>query len=157
VALKTLIGHYNIHCPVSGAADEQLCLTSLVAAFLYTFRHMWANGADENITDCIAKGIVLWEMLCGEDGYAFAVSEVLSGVDTCTPLGADVVVVFESDDNILVKLSFELKGFRTKKYPGKCAACRQIPAIAEKPLAACGCRKFQLDALGDHLCTCTAY
>ncbi len=43
----------------------------------------------------------------------------------------------------------------------------QIPVIAEKPLAARGCRKFQLDALevparcspklGDHLCTCTAH
>jgi hypothetical protein len=33
----------------------------------------------------------------------------------------------------------------------------QIPVIAEKPLAACGCRKFQLDVLGDHLCTCTAH
>jgi hypothetical protein len=33
----------------------------------------------------------------------------------------------------------------------------QIPAIAEKPLAAYGCRKFKLDALGDHLCTCTAH
>jgi hypothetical protein len=33
----------------------------------------------------------------------------------------------------------------------------QIPVIAEKPLAACGCRKFQLDALGDYLCTCTAH
>jgi hypothetical protein len=33
----------------------------------------------------------------------------------------------------------------------------QIPAIAEKPLAACGCRKFQIDGLGDHLCTCTAH
>jgi hypothetical protein len=33
----------------------------------------------------------------------------------------------------------------------------QIPVITEKPLAACGCRKFQLDALGDHLCTCTAH
>jgi hypothetical protein len=33
----------------------------------------------------------------------------------------------------------------------------QIPMIAEKPLAACGCRKFKLDALGDHLCTCTAH
>jgi hypothetical protein len=29
----------------------------------------------------------------------------------------------------------------------------QIPVIAEKPLAVCGCRKFQVDALGDHLCT----
>ncbi len=29
----------------------------------------------------------------------------------------------------------------------------QIPVIDEKPLAACGCRKFQLDAMGDHLCT----
>jgi hypothetical protein len=33
----------------------------------------------------------------------------------------------------------------------------QIPVIAEKPLAACGCRKFQIDTLGDHLCTCTAH
>jgi hypothetical protein len=33
----------------------------------------------------------------------------------------------------------------------------QIPVIAEKPLAACGCRKFQLDAMGDHLCTCTTH
>jgi hypothetical protein len=33
----------------------------------------------------------------------------------------------------------------------------QIPVIAEKPLAACGCKKFQLDAMGDHLCTCTAH
>jgi hypothetical protein len=33
----------------------------------------------------------------------------------------------------------------------------QIPVIAEKPLAVCGCRKFQVDALGDHLCTCTAH
>ena len=33
----------------------------------------------------------------------------------------------------------------------------QIPVIAEKPLVACGCRKFQLDVLGDHLCTCTAH
>jgi hypothetical protein len=33
----------------------------------------------------------------------------------------------------------------------------QIPAIAEKPLAICGCRKFQLDPLGDHLNTCTTH
>jgi hypothetical protein len=33
----------------------------------------------------------------------------------------------------------------------------QFPVIAEKSLAACGCRKFQLDALGDHLCTCTTH
>ena len=32
-----------------------------------------------------------------------------------------------------------------------------IPLIAEGPLSACGCRKFQIDALGDHLCTCTAH
>jgi hypothetical protein len=35
--------------------------------------------------------------------------------------------------------------------------CTQIPVIEEKPLAVCGCRKFQVDALGDHLCTCTAH
>jgi hypothetical protein len=33
----------------------------------------------------------------------------------------------------------------------------QILVITEKPLAACGCRKFQLDAMGDHLCTCTPH
>jgi hypothetical protein len=33
----------------------------------------------------------------------------------------------------------------------------QIPVIAEKPLAACGCRKFHLDTMGDHLCTCTVH
>jgi hypothetical protein len=33
----------------------------------------------------------------------------------------------------------------------------QIPVIAEKPLATCGCRKFQLDPLGDHLNTCTVH
>jgi hypothetical protein len=33
----------------------------------------------------------------------------------------------------------------------------QIPVIAEKPLVVCGCRKFQVDALGDHLCTCTTH
>ncbi len=33
----------------------------------------------------------------------------------------------------------------------------QIPVIAEKPLTVCACRKFKIDALGDHLCTCTAH
>jgi hypothetical protein len=33
----------------------------------------------------------------------------------------------------------------------------QIPVIVEKPLAVCGCRKFKVDTLGDHLCTCTAH
>jgi hypothetical protein len=33
----------------------------------------------------------------------------------------------------------------------------QIPVIPEKPLTTCGCRKFQLDPLGDHLNTCTAH
>ncbi len=33
----------------------------------------------------------------------------------------------------------------------------QIPLIADKPLAVCGCHKFKIDALGDHLCTCTAH
>jgi hypothetical protein len=32
-----------------------------------------------------------------------------------------------------------------------------IPVIDEKHVATCGCRKFQLDALGDHLCTCTTH
>jgi hypothetical protein len=33
----------------------------------------------------------------------------------------------------------------------------QIPVILEKPLAVCGCRKFGIDSLGDHLCTCTVH
>ena len=33
----------------------------------------------------------------------------------------------------------------------------QIPAIAALPLSACGCKNFQLDALGDHVSTCTAH
>ena len=33
----------------------------------------------------------------------------------------------------------------------------QIPVIAEKTLVVCGCRKFKVDALGDHLCTCTTH
>jgi hypothetical protein len=33
----------------------------------------------------------------------------------------------------------------------------QIPVIPERPLATCGCRKFQLDPLGDHLNTCTTH
>jgi hypothetical protein len=32
-----------------------------------------------------------------------------------------------------------------------------IPALAELLLSVCGCRKFQLDPLGDHLCTCTTH
>jgi hypothetical protein len=31
----------------------------------------------------------------------------------------------------------------------------QIPVMTDKPLATCGCRKFQLDPLCDHLNTCT--
>ena len=33
----------------------------------------------------------------------------------------------------------------------------QIPVMEEKPLVTCGCRKFQLDPLGDHLNTCTTH
>ncbi len=33
----------------------------------------------------------------------------------------------------------------------------QIPVITEKPLATCGCKKFQLDPLDDQLNTCTAH
>ncbi len=29
--------------------------------------------------------------------------------------------------------------------------------IAEKPLTVCGCGKFKINALGDHLCTCTVH
>jgi hypothetical protein len=37
------------------------------------------------------------------------------------------------------------------------ASCVGVPALAELPLSACGCRKFQIDTLGDHFCTCTAH
>jgi hypothetical protein len=33
----------------------------------------------------------------------------------------------------------------------------QIPVIAEKLSVFCGCRKFHLGVLGDHLCTCTTH
>jgi hypothetical protein len=33
----------------------------------------------------------------------------------------------------------------------------QIPVIAEKPLTVCGCRKFKIDSLDDHLCTCSSH
>jgi hypothetical protein len=33
----------------------------------------------------------------------------------------------------------------------------QIPVIVEKPLAVCGCRKFGIDTLDDHLCTCVVH
>ena len=33
----------------------------------------------------------------------------------------------------------------------------QITVIAEKSLPVCGCRKFGIDSLGDHVCTCTAH
>jgi hypothetical protein len=33
----------------------------------------------------------------------------------------------------------------------------QIPTITEKPLTGCGCIKFQVDPLGDHLGTCTVH
>jgi hypothetical protein len=33
----------------------------------------------------------------------------------------------------------------------------QIPMLAEKPLVSGGCKKFKVDALGDHLSTCTAH
>ena len=31
------------------------------------------------------------------------------------------------------------------------------PALAELPLSACGCKKFTIDALGDHVRTCAAH
>ena len=33
----------------------------------------------------------------------------------------------------------------------------QIPVISEKQLAACGCRRFQIDPLGDHISTCNSH
>ena len=33
----------------------------------------------------------------------------------------------------------------------------QIPVIPANPIGTCGCRKFQLDPLGDHLNTCTTH
>jgi hypothetical protein len=30
-------------------------------------------------------------------------------------------------------------------------------ALSELPLSGCGCKKFQIDAFGDHLCPCTAH
>ena len=33
----------------------------------------------------------------------------------------------------------------------------QIPLLVEMPLSGCGTRKFEIDPLGDHLCTCTTH
>ncbi len=33
----------------------------------------------------------------------------------------------------------------------------QIPLLPEVPLSDCGCKEFQIDALGDYFCTCTAH
>jgi hypothetical protein len=33
----------------------------------------------------------------------------------------------------------------------------QIPVITEKELVTCGSRKFQVDVLGDRLCSCTVH
>jgi hypothetical protein len=33
----------------------------------------------------------------------------------------------------------------------------QIPMFVEKPLVSCGCKKFKVDSLGDHLSTCTSH
>jgi hypothetical protein len=33
----------------------------------------------------------------------------------------------------------------------------KIPVIPEKPLPVCGSRKFKVETLGDHLCTCTTH
>ena len=33
----------------------------------------------------------------------------------------------------------------------------QIPILPQLPLLGCGCKKFQIDSLGDHLCTCTSH
>jgi hypothetical protein len=30
-----------------------------------------------------------------------------------------------------------------------------IPVLSELALSSCGCKKFQIDTLGDHVCTCT--
>jgi hypothetical protein len=32
-----------------------------------------------------------------------------------------------------------------------------VPALAELLLSACGCKKFAIDSLGDHVATCTAH
>jgi hypothetical protein len=32
-----------------------------------------------------------------------------------------------------------------------------IPDLTELPLSACGCRKFQIDTFGDHLCNSTVH
>jgi hypothetical protein len=55
------------------------------------------------------------------------------------------------------KKSSEKKGMKKPVLSFSTGMGAQIPAIEEKPLATCGCRKFQLDPLGDHLNTCTAH
>ncbi len=33
----------------------------------------------------------------------------------------------------------------------------QIPMFVKHPLFSCGCKKFKVDTLGDHLSTCTSH
>jgi hypothetical protein len=58
-------------------------------------------------------------------------------------------------------VNMKLTDGRAKKerltHYNKTFVVAQVPVIVEKPLVVCGCRKFQVDGLGDHLCTCTAH
>ena len=63
-------------------------------------------------------------------------------------------------------LEQDRSGLTVETRPGLLASGRrflatalgaQIPVISEKPLAACGCRRFQIDPLGDHISTCNSH
>jgi hypothetical protein len=62
-----------------------------------------------------------------------------------------------------LKKVFTLMLERMKNASIQVTVEKQIPNVglrlffAEKPLTGCGCRKFQIDPLGDHLCTCTSH
>jgi hypothetical protein len=55
-------------------------------------------------------------------------------------------------------VAWDRSGLTVEMSPGLLMSMgAQIPAIAEKPLATFGCRKFQLAPPGDHLNTCTVH
>lgn len=108
-ALYALVEQYKVLCPDASAADEQLCLKSLVGAFVKTVTDMWGSASESEVADTIAKGIFLWAMLSEEHGDAFTVSKGKAGNDTCTPLRGDFGLVIKAADGTFVKASGEGK------------------------------------------------
>ncbi len=69
-------------------------------------------------------------------------------------------VVATVEDSVL---HTEMTSLESQEEDGLCqtffASCvgANVPDLTELPLSAYGCRKFHIDTLGNHLCTCTAH